>query len=116
MLTTLVMLITAAITGYLAYISLRDPVKAMDTVTHRVELLPHVMAGRYLVLFLLTLGVLIFGQPGVAAYFLAVCAVLGLYDGWVYASRGLPHIKHTATGLLSFGGCLIVLGAVIWGE
>ena len=114
-LTTLVMLITAGFTGFYAYASLRNPEAAMETATHELHLLPHIMAGRYLVLFLLTLGVLVLGQPGIAAYFLAVCTVLGLYDGWVYWSRGLPHWKHTQSGLLSLGGCCIVLGAVIWG-
>lgn len=115
-LTTLVMLITAGFTGYYALIALRNPEQAMKTATHEVALLPHVMAGRYLVLFLLTLGVLMLGDPAVAAYFLAVCTVLGLYDGWVYWSRGLPHGRHTASGLLSLGGFCIVMGAVLWGS
>ncbi|MGB1388047.1 MAG: hypothetical protein ACPG61_04065 [Paracoccaceae bacterium] len=114
-LTTLVMLITAGFTGYYALISLRNPEKAMETATHETQLLPHIMAGRYLVLFLLTVGVLLLGDTKVAAYFLAVCTVLGLYDGWVYWSRGLPHMKHTTSGLLSLGGFAIVMGAWIWG-
>ncbi len=114
--TILVILITAGITGYLALISLRDPVRAMATFTHRPELLPQIMAGRYLALFLLALGVLVLAQPEATACYLAVCAVLGLYDGWVYWSRGLPHARHTLTGLLSFGGFCIVLGAVLWGD
>ena len=39
-LTTLVMLITAGFTGFYALISLRNPVQAMETATHRLDLLP----------------------------------------------------------------------------
>ena len=83
-LVTAVMIITAGLTGFYALILLRNPEGAMKTATHQLHLLPQIMAGRYLVLFLLTLGVLFLGQPEVAAYFLAVCTMLGLYDGWVY--------------------------------
>ncbi len=114
-LTTLVMLITAGFTGFYAFVTLRDPLRGMETMTHKMDLLPHIMAGRYLVLFLLTLGVLFYGQIDVAIYFLAVCSVLGLYDGWVYWSRGLPHFKHTFSGVLSLFGCLALASTLMWG-
>ena len=112
-LTTLIMLITAGFTGFYAFVSLRDPVQVMETATHKMDLLPNIMAGRYLILFLLTLGVLVYGHTGVAIYFLAVCAVLGFYDGCVYWSRGLPHIKHTFSGILSLIGCLALAGTLM---
>lgn len=110
-LTSIVMLITVAITGYYAVIFLRNADRAMVTATHSAELLPQVMAGRYLVMFLLALGVLLANDVRMAAYFLAVSAILGLYDGWLYWSRGLPNFKHTMTGVLAVGGLSVAVVA-----
>jgi hypothetical protein len=114
-----VMTITAGITGFMALLFLRDPARGLVAATHRPELLPQVMTGRYVVIFLLALGVLIHvsvgGHPAVAAWFLAVCALMGLWDGGVYRRRGLPHARHTATGLLALGGLGIVLAGLAAG-
>ncbi len=101
--------ITVLITGYYAVIFLRDPQAALVTATHRPDLLPQVMAGRYMVVFLLTLGVLILNDLRVTIYFFAVCAFMGFYDGWVYWRRGLPHFKHTITGVLAAGALGLAL-------
>lgn len=111
-LTYITLVITVLITGYIAWLFVRDPQGAMETATHRLDLLPQVMTGRYIVVFLLALGALIYADVAVAAYFFAVCTFLGLYDGWLYWSRGLPHIKHTATGLLALGAFVIAILAL----
>jgi len=106
------LVVTVLITGYYALIFVRDPEAALDIATHRRDLLPQVMAGRYVVVFLLALGALVFNNVAVAAYFFAVCTFLGLYDGWVYRRNGLPHFKHTITGLLALGALCIALLAL----
>lgn len=111
-LTYIALVVTVLITGYYAWIFVRDPEAAMKTATHRTECLPRVMAGRYVVVFLFTLGVLVHDTAAVSAYFFAVCAFLGLHDGWVYWRRGLPHFKHTITGLLALGALGIALLAL----
>ena len=93
--------VTVAITGFYAVIFMRDAEDGMKRATHIHELLPRVMAGRYVVVFLFSLGVLAFGNGPLIAYFFAICTFLGLYDGWLYYRRGLPHFKHTITGLLA---------------
>ncbi len=108
----LTIVVTVLITGWYAYIFVRDPDAAMEKATHRLDLLPQVMAGRYVVMFLLTVGVLILADIRVAAYYFAVCTYLGLHDGWVYWRRGLPHFKHTITGLLALGALGIALAAL----
>lgn len=116
-LTYIALVITVLITGYFALIFVRDPEVALDKATHRRELLPLVMTGRYIVVFLLALGVLLLNDVAVAAYFFAVCAFLGLYDGWIYRRRGFPHIKHTITGLLALGAmCLSLLALTSSGD
>jgi ABC-type xylose transport system permease subunit len=107
--------ITVLITGYYAAIFLRDPQAALKTATHRAELLPQVMAGRYTVVFLLTVGVLVYNDLRVTTYYFAVCAFMGFYDGWLYWRRGLPHFKHTITGLLAFGALGLALLALATG-
>ena len=100
-LTYVALVLTLVFTGYYALIFLRDSASAMETATHELELLPEVMAARYVVVFLITAGIMIWGSPALITYFFAVCTFLGLYDGWVYYSRGLPHMKHTFSGLMS---------------
>ncbi|MFV0515229.1 MAG: hypothetical protein ACK5MY_16595 [Jhaorihella sp.] len=111
-LTHIALLITVLVTGCYAWIFVRDPESAMKIATHRSEYLPRVMAGRYVVLFLFALGVLAYNTAAVSAYFFAVCAFLGLHDGWVYWRHGLPHFKHTITGLLALGALGIALLAL----
>ncbi|MFC3117983.1 hypothetical protein [Jhaorihella thermophila] len=115
------LVVTLCITGFYAVIFVRDPQAAMETATHRLDLLPRVMAGRYVVVFLFTLGVsihfLVYRDAAVAAWFYAVCAFLGLHDGWVYRRHGLPHFKHTITGLLALGAlCITVLALATSGD
>ena len=106
------LIVTVMITGYYAAIFVRNPELALARATHKVELLPQVMTGRYIVVFLFTLGALLFDDLRVSAYLFAVCAFIGFYDGWLYARRGLPHFKHTITGLLAFGALCITLVAL----
>ena len=104
------LLVTVGITGYYALLFLRNPEAAMTKATHRLDLLPQVMTGRYVVVFLFVLGAVLINDLRVSAWLFGVCTFLGLYDGWVYYSRGLPHFKHTVTGLLAlFALCLTLL-------
>lgn len=109
--------ITVAITGYYAWLFVRDAEEGMVKATHNHALLPRVMTGRYVVLFLISLGVMLFGDIAMIAYFFAVCTFLGLYDGWLYRSKGLPHGKHTITGVLALGAfCLTLFSLLQRGE
>ncbi len=112
LMTYIALFITVLITGYYAAWFVRDPELAMVKATHRIELLPQVMTGRYIVVFLFTLGALLMNDLRVSAYLFAVCAFIGFYDGWLYARRGLPHFKHTITGLLAFGALCVTLLAL----
>ena len=111
--TYIALAITVIITGYYAVIFIRDPETAMVRATHRPELLPNVMTGRYIVMFLFAFGVLLLDNAKFSAFFFAVCAFMGLYDGWIYRSRNLPHFKHTITGLLALGALGISILALV---
>ncbi|MGR3563999.1 MAG: hypothetical protein ACU0CS_08985 [Heliomarina sp.] len=112
-LTYIALAITVIITGYYAVLFIRDPETAMVRATHRPELLPNVMTGRYIVMFLFAFGVLLLDNAKFSTFFFAVCAFMGLYDGWIYRSRNLPHFKHTITGLLALGALGISILALV---
>ncbi|OWU75214.1 hypothetical protein [Phaeobacter sp. 22II1-1F12B] len=112
-LTYIALAITVMITGYYAVIFIRDPEVALERATHRRELLPLVMTGRYIALFLFALGVMLLNDIKLSAFFFSVCAFIGLYDGWIYRSRNLPHFKHTITGLLALGALGISILALV---
>jgi hypothetical protein len=101
--------ITVAITGYIAFRFVRDAEEGMVWATHHHALLPRVMTGRYVMLFLFTLGVMIYGDINMIAWLFAVCAFVGFYDGWLYRANGLPHGKHTFTGVLALGALGLTL-------
>ena len=88
-------------TGYLALIFLRDPQKAMVQVTHRVEYLPKIMAGRYFAFFLLTIGATLSRDPQVIGVLFAVFAIVSFYDTWIYQRDGHPFWPHFAAGVAS---------------
>ena len=105
--------ITVAITGYIAWRFTRDAEEGMVWATHKHALLPRVMTGRYIMLFMFTLGVLLFGDIYMIAWLFAVCALVGFYDGWLYHTSGLPHGKHTFTGVLALGALGLTLVALL---
>ena len=88
-----------------------DPDKGMVRTTHRVELLPRVLADRYTAFALLGLFATVYGDLNVLAAFFAVCALMGFCDGRIYAVAGHPHIKHTISGVLSIVALVVTLTA-----
>jgi len=104
--------ITVGITGYYALLFIRDAETGMEKATHDHALLPRVMTGRYVVVFLFALGVMFWGNTAMVAWFFAVCAFIGFYDGWLYHSQGRPHGKHTITGVLALGALCLTLVAL----
>lgn len=103
------------VTGLLAVLFLRDPVKAMVQVTHRPESLPKIMGGRYVGFFLFAVGATLLGDLRVIAWMFAVFAFVSFYDTWIYARDGHPFAKHLQAGIAS----LIVLAvalAALWGQ
>ena len=79
----------------------RDPQNGLKQTTHRLENLPLVLANRYTAFAILAAAILISGDLTLLAVFFGVSALMGLADGWSYARSNLPHIKHTASGLLA---------------
>lgn len=86
-----------------------SPERGLALTTHRAELLPRVMAGRYTAFALLAVFALVQGDPAFYAAFFAVCAFMGFADGLIYARAGLPHFKHTLSGVLS----VVALGVAL---
>ena len=112
-LVTLCAVITVMILSGLAFAFWSNPARGLVQTTHRVELLPLVMADRYTAFALLGLSVLVFGDLRMTAAFFAVCAFMGFADGVIYARAGHPHMKHTFSGVLSVVALGVTLAALI---
>ena len=99
----------------LAWAFYSDPAKGMETATHRPEKLPLVMVDRYLAVGLIQLGLIFFGSLEMVGVFCVAGAVMGLGDGLIYARAGLPHAKHTSSGILALVGLAITLYFIFTG-
>ena len=102
-------LIAAAIGGlvtlWLAVDFARDPAGAMRRATHRPEMLPRVMVGRYAAFTVLAFGAAAYGDLVVVIFLFAVFAGISAYDAALYARAGHPWAPHAAAA----AGCLIVI-------
>jgi hypothetical protein len=114
-LVTVCLLVTVAILGLLAFAFWSNPARGLAQTTHRVEMLPLVMADRYTAFAVLALALIVFGDLRLIAIFFAVCAFMGFADGLIYARAGHPHIKHTLSGVLSVVALGVTLAALIAG-
>jgi len=112
LLVTLFLLIAIALVGYMAFLFWSNPERGLAETTHRIEKLPYVLADRYTAFAVMGIGMLAFGDyPIITVYFLAG-AIMGLADGMIYARAGHPHMKHTASGVLS--ALAMIVTAVAW--
>lgn len=102
-------LIAAAIGGlvtlWLAVDFARDPEGGMRRATHRPEMLPQVMVGRYAAFTVLAFGAALYGDLAVVMVLFAVFAGISAYDAALYARAGQLWAPHAAAG----AGCLIVI-------
>ena len=112
LLVTLCGIVTILILGYMAYLFWRDPQDGLAQTTHRVEMLPQVMADRYTAFAVLAVVLTLYGDLWLMAALFGVCAFMGFADGLIYRRAGLPHIKHTASGVLSAGALGVTLVAI----
>jgi hypothetical protein len=95
----------ALVTLWLAVDFWRDPEGGMRRATHRPEMLPRVMVGRYAAFTVLALAAALRGDPATILVLFAVFAAVSLFDARLYARAGLPFLPHA----LAAGGCLIVI-------
>ena len=93
------------VTLWLAVDFARDPEAAMRRATHRPEMLPRVMVGRYAAFTALAFGAAAYGDLTVVIFLFAVFAGICAWDAALYARAGRPWAAHGAAGV----GCLIVI-------
>jgi hypothetical protein len=104
------------VTAGLAFVFLRDPVRGMVLTDHHAANLPQVMTDRYVALFALALGAVIYGDMAVIAFLFAVFSFLGFADAAIYARAKRPISKHMAAGvaslIVSAAACLALSSGV----
>ena len=79
---------------------LLNPAKGLALASHRLEQLPLVMSDRYIGTAFLLLGVLLFGDYRLLAWFLAVVGIAGLGDVLIYARAKAPILPHLIASAL----------------
>ncbi len=102
------------VTGMLAVMFLRDPVKGMDWTTHRAGDLPKVMANRYTAFTMLACGATAYRDLTVIAFLFAVFAFMSLADTWIYGQQGLPYAKHLMAGVAAAVVSVVAIAALVF--
>lgn len=87
------------VTGALAVMFVRDPVAGLAQTTHRHELLPRVMADRYIAFAALAFGATVYGDLKVIAALFGAFSFMGFADAYIYARGGHPIAKHVGAGV-----------------
>jgi hypothetical protein len=108
-------LIGAMIPAYIGLLFALSPAKALPQATHRLELLPLVMADRYAAFALFALAAALSGRMTVVAVTFAILAVPGLGDAVIYARAGHSYRKHLAAGLGALLVSVLALAATMNG-
>jgi hypothetical protein len=106
-LATAVAALCLVLTGLFGILFLLNPARGLALASHRIEQLPLVMSDRYIGTAFLLLGVLMFGDHRLLAWFLAVVGVVGLTDVLIYARARAPVMPHLiAAALYGFAAAL----------
>ena len=99
------------LTGGFGVLFAINPAKGLAAASHRIEQLPLVMSDRYIGTAFLLLGVLLFGDLVLLAWFTAVVGIAGLGDAYIYARAGRPIGPHLFASFLYGGAALLSLAA-----
>jgi hypothetical protein len=99
-LATAVAALCLVLTGLFGMLFLLNPARGLALASHRIEQLPLVMSDRYIGTAFLLLGVLMFGDHRLLAWFLAVVGVVGLADVVIYARARAPVMPHVIAAAL----------------
>lgn len=98
---TVLLWITVALVGYMAWMFATNPERGLQVTTHRFEKLPYVMANRYTSFAILGVGMILFGDYRIIAVYFLSGAIMALSDGVLYARAGQSYIRHLASGTFS---------------
>lgn len=97
---TLLAILCLTLTGGFGILFMLNPARGLALASHRIEQLPLVMSDRYIGTAFLLLGVLMFGDYRLLAWFLAVVGIAGLGDVVIYARAKAPVLPHLIASAL----------------
>ena len=105
-------LIAAAFTLLLALIFLFAPERGLAVTKHHADKLPLIMAGRYLFMTMIVVGVVFAGSAELLAYVFMGLAGVAFFDAAVYAQAKRSTLPHIGAGV----GALVVsaLALEVW--
>ncbi|QYK39885.1 MAG: hypothetical protein KF887_10410 [Paracoccaceae bacterium] len=99
------------LTGGFGVLFALNPEKGMKAASHWPAQLPLVMSDRYIGTAFLLLGVLLWGDWWLLAWFLAVVGIAGFGDVFIYLRAGRPHGPHLVAALLYLSAAGLALAA-----
>ena len=99
-LATLLSVLCLSLTGLFGLLFALNPARGLALASHRIKQLPLVMSDRYIGTTFLLLGVLMFGDYRLLAWFLAVVGIAGLGDVLIYARARAPVLPHLIASAL----------------
>ncbi|HMO09353.1 MAG TPA: hypothetical protein PKD10_17165 [Paracoccaceae bacterium] len=99
------------LTGGFGLLFALDPGRGMAAASHRPAQLPLVMSDRYIGTAFLLLGVILWGDWWLLAWFTGVVGVAGLGDVLIYRRAGLPAGPHMIAAALYLTAAGLALSA-----
>jgi hypothetical protein len=99
------------LTGGLGVLFALNPARGMAAASHHAPQLPLVMSDRYIGTAFLLLGVLVYGNMGLLAWFMAVVGIAGFGDVYIYRRAGRPVMPHLVAAILYLAAAALALAA-----
>lgn len=100
-----------ALTGGLGVLFALNPARGMAAASHHAPQLPLVMSDRYIGTAFLLLGVLIWGDLWLLAWFMGVVGIAGFGDVYIYHRAGRPVAPHLVAAILYLAAAALALSA-----
>jgi hypothetical protein len=110
-LATLVSVLCMTLTGGLGLLFALNPARGMAAASHHAPQLPLVMSDRYIGTAFLLLGVLLWGDLWLLAWFMGVVGIAGFGDVMIYRRAGRPVGPHLAAAILYLVAAALALSA-----
>jgi hypothetical protein len=108
---TVLTVVCMTLTGGLGVLFALNPVRGMAAASHHAPQLPLVMSDRYIGTAFLLLGVLIWGDLWLLAWFMGVVGIAGLGDVYIYHRAGRPVMPHLIAAILYLAAAALALAA-----
>lgn len=110
-LATTLTILCMTLTGGFGVLFALNPARGMAAASHHAPQLPLVMSDRYIGTAFLLLGVLLWGDLWLLAWFMGVVGIAGFGDVYIYHRAGRPIAPHLVAAILYLAAAALALAA-----